>query len=168
MNIYLGNSKGNVVTVLNLTPCHWGISQMEAWLRAFLTLAPDGGEWLASSNRERTLVLSREENWWGPESVCTVLRKIYFLCHKSNHGSSAVQATANINSSSSEYVTYDFKMLAACTNWNLSEWLTPTSIGVRTMSTEGDLGSSDKKRSLCSLLVASASSDDLVMTSASK
>jgi len=36
------------------------------------------------------------------------------------------------------------------------------------MPTEGDLGSSDKKRSLRSFPVASASSDDLVMTLALK
>jgi len=35
---------------------------MEAQLRAFLTLAPDGGEWLAPPNRERTLVPSGEED----------------------------------------------------------------------------------------------------------
>jgi len=44
------------------------------------------------------------------------MRKISFPCHKSNHSSSAAQTTAIINSSSSECVTYDFKMLAACTN----------------------------------------------------
>jgi len=46
---------------------------METQLGAFLTWAPDGGEWSASHNRERALY-PMERKTGGTQSVCTVLR----------------------------------------------------------------------------------------------